>query len=261
MPYEQQITINSGNGSALQAVVCGAPQGGACVVMCYPLFEERKHAQRAYVAVARALAGRSIASIRFDYYACGNSQGRFSEATLSRWISDTVAVFEAAAVMRSRRIMAVGLRLGANVALAAARVNDLCQDLLLWNHVRDTRRYLAHEFRRNCIRNMLYSARGPQGFSTQADSEVCDIAGYPAGRRLIAELQSGMPTDLTALPWDKRIYLGTVAASEARGIDAESSAIRGALRACGDSFWNAPNASDFGDFVMRTVEHFAQRAT
>jgi len=252
---ERQMAVES-DGAVLQAVVCGEAPQGDCVVMCYPLFEERKHVQRAYVTLARALARRSIASIRFDYFACGNSPGRFDEATLRRWVCDTIAVLDVAAAWRPRRVMALGLRMGANIALVAAQARDTCQGLLLWNPLTDTRAYLAGEYRRNGIRDMLYSAHGSKPLLHQAHDQVHDIAGYPVGGGLIAELQSGMLNVSQTSALAERIRWGVIGPPEARSIASMPPGGLEVIRAGGAPFWQTSDGGDFDGFVARSVEHF-----
>ena len=253
---ERQIAVE-GYGAVLQAVVCGEVSQGDCVVMCYPLFEERKHVQRAYVSLARALARRSIASIRFDYFACGNSPGRFDEATLSQWVCDTIAVMDVVAAWRPGRVMAMGLRMGANIALAAAQARETCQGLLLWNPVGDTRVYLAGEYRRNGIRDMLYSAGGPKPSAPQAHDQVHDIAGYPVGGGLIGELQSGILNVSEPPSPTERIRWGVIGSPGAMSIASMSMGGLEAIRAGGSPFWQTSDGGDFDGFVSLSVEHFA----
>lgn len=70
---------------------------------------------------AEALAGwaaaRGQAFVRFDYSGHGRSGGRFEDGTLSRWLSDTLAVLETI----SGPLVLVGSSMGGWIALLAAR--------------------------------------------------------------------------------------------------------------------------------------------
>ncbi len=70
---------------------------------------------------AEALAGwaaaRGQAFVRFDYSGHGRSGGRFEEGTLSRWLSDTLAVLESI----EGPLVLVGSSMGGWIALLAAR--------------------------------------------------------------------------------------------------------------------------------------------
>ncbi|MFA6133470.1 MAG: hypothetical protein WC869_05590 [Phycisphaerae bacterium] len=242
------MTLDGRGGHVLHAVACQPADPRACVVMCYPLFEERKYAQRAYVTLARMLAARSIASLRFDYFACGNSEGHFREATLERWISDAACAMESAGGMAGA-VMAMGLRMGANIAWAAAERTPGCRRLLLWDRIEDTSRYLASERRRNGIRDMF--ARRAETPSTARQGESCDLAGYEVGAALCEEFEAG-PTAPASQARDARIMPARTRPPHA---DSESDDADAIVARCAP-FWSLPDA-DFRPFVLQSADYFA----
>src|SRR5690606_9878454 len=62
-------------------------------------------------------AARGQGFVRFDYSGHGRSGGRFEEGTLSRWLSDTLAVLESI----EGPLVLVGSSMGGWIALLAAR--------------------------------------------------------------------------------------------------------------------------------------------
>ena len=95
-------------------------QARAAVVLCPPLGRELTSSHFAYRRLARELAGRGIAALRFDYEGSGDSAGDDSCAPAS-WITDIQQAFELAAAIGAPTIGAVGMRMGALLALEAAQ--------------------------------------------------------------------------------------------------------------------------------------------
>jgi len=94
----------------------------ACVVV-HPFMEERQDAHAVLRSLAVALAARGHATLRFDLYGCGDSEGDWRGASLARWCGDVAA---AADLLRREakpaEVALVGLRFGATIAgLAAER--------------------------------------------------------------------------------------------------------------------------------------------
>lgn len=127
-----------GDGGALYGALHGATgaPNRAAVLVCGPLGHERLRAHFVLQQLARRLAKRGVACLRFDYFGCGDSLGEPGQATLSRWQRDIAAAHQE---LRQRtgaeRILGVGVRLGAT--LLAAVADDLKLDrLVLWDPIR-----------------------------------------------------------------------------------------------------------------------------
>ena len=69
-------------------------------------------------AVAQWAAGRGRACVRFDYSGHGESEGRFTDGTIGRWLADSLAVFDACC--KGPQILA-GSSMGAWLALLLVR--------------------------------------------------------------------------------------------------------------------------------------------
>jgi len=87
-----------------------------------------------FVKCARALAQAGIASLRFDFYGSGESDGEFREVTLQGEVSDAVSAvsfFRHAEAIDPERVGLLGLSLGGAIAATiASRVK--AEALVLW---------------------------------------------------------------------------------------------------------------------------------
>ncbi len=180
---ERVVEIAVG-GSALHAVY---HDGGADsewgMVFCEPFAEEKKCAHRVLVETARTLAAAKFGCLRFDYRGCGDSPGRFEDYGPTEWVEDITA---AAHYMRQqvgvRTVGALGLRLGATLALQAAEVDRLFDFALLWEPVVNGQHYLKLNLRRSLIKAMM--TEGDEFASEEVrqqhnEAEVVDFDGYP----------------------------------------------------------------------------------
>ncbi len=109
------------------------------VVFFHGFTGDRMESHWMFVKCSRALARAGIASLRFDFYGSGESDGEFPEITLRGEISDALAAvefFRRQKGIDSRRLGLVGLSLGGAIAASlAARVG--AQALVLWAALAD----------------------------------------------------------------------------------------------------------------------------
>lgn len=69
-------------------------------------------------SVAEWAAGQGIGALRFDYSGHGESEGRFEDGTLSRWLEEARAIFER--LSQGPQVL-VGSSMGGNIALLLLR--------------------------------------------------------------------------------------------------------------------------------------------
>ena len=129
--------LPSGDGW-LQATLVTPAAGGVArcaLLLCPPLVEERKAAQRAMVESSRWLATQvPCVVLRIDYRGCGDSSGDFADYTVGDWLAD----IEAAAVWLGERFpdlpqVFFGIRAGALLALQPSATPAAAY--LLWEPV------------------------------------------------------------------------------------------------------------------------------
>jgi dienelactone hydrolase len=115
--------------------VPGASPRRCAVLLCPPVGHEYMCSHRAFRRLALDLASQGFPVMRFDYYGTGNSAGEpGTESLVPRW---TASVLYAADALREwsgcDTLAFVGLRFGANLAVAAAAGRNDVSSLVLWS--------------------------------------------------------------------------------------------------------------------------------
>ncbi len=94
------------------------------VVFFHGFTGDRMESHWIFIRCARSLARAGIASLRFDFYGSGESEGEFREATLEGEIADArraVEFFRRQKGIDARRLGIVGLSLGGAIAALVAQ--------------------------------------------------------------------------------------------------------------------------------------------
>lgn len=118
-------------------------QRNTAVVLCPPLGDEAIRVHRAYKQIASRLSRAGFPALRFDFYGWGDSDGLDTDATLSRWETDiNTAVEEVKRRSGATRIVLIGLRLGATMALQTVNHRDDMAGVVLWEPVTKGKEYL-----------------------------------------------------------------------------------------------------------------------
>lgn len=96
----------------------------------------RVEAHRLFVKAARQLAETGIASLRFDFRGCGESEGELGNMSVTEEIRDAVRAFDFFRRHRGidvRRLGLLGFSLGAALAFCLARRRPRVKCLALWS--------------------------------------------------------------------------------------------------------------------------------
>lgn len=105
---------------------------------------------------ARQLAARGVPALRFDYTGYGDSEGEFVDATPARMATDIEgAIAEAKRRSGARRVVLVGVRMGATLAAQVAGRRDDISELLLWEPLPDLWKYVFAELRQTVAMQTL----------------------------------------------------------------------------------------------------------
>jgi uncharacterized protein len=107
------------------------------VIFFHGFTGDRMESHWIFIKCARALAQEGIASLRFDFYGSGESEGTFYEATLQSEIADAraaVRFMQRQKGIDSARLGLCGLSLGGCVAACVSRAAN-ARALVLWSAV------------------------------------------------------------------------------------------------------------------------------
>ena len=192
---EEQVFLRQ-SGGALYAMHYEVRDASAGLVMCAPIFEERKAAHRVMVEAARYLQGHGIAVLRFDYRGCGDSSGEFEDFTTADWLDDihTARRFLSEQIGEDRRIGLLGLRLGGSLAMLAAHATPGVQFAVLWEPVVAGGEYFEQELRKKLMKEMI----------TFGKSRV-------TRRHLVEQLENGQSIDFDGYAVAPSLYHGLTA--------------------------------------------------
>lgn len=119
MPRPTRTRFTGARGETLAAILDepdGEARGHALFAHCFTCGKDLKAAHW----LGQALAARGIAMLRFDFAGLGQSEGDFSESSLSANVEDLVAAGEHLAREHGPARLLVGHSLGGLAALAAA---------------------------------------------------------------------------------------------------------------------------------------------
>jgi alpha/beta superfamily hydrolase len=197
-----------------------APVGSATrsgFVLSHPFGEEKLWSHRVFVSLARTLARRGHAVLRFDFLGAGDSSGSTLDVSLETHVEDLTAAISTLAERDDslERIGLIGLRLGATVAaLVMERVTVttlpgslVAGPLVLWDPVLNGTAYMQELLRSNLA--MQLAAFGKVVETREVlrqrilDGGSVNVDGYEIGRTL---LESCDRTDL--LPASAKCYRG-----------------------------------------------------
>jgi pimeloyl-ACP methyl ester carboxylesterase len=180
-----------------------APNGTA-IVLCNGFGKEYEIARSALSATARDLAARGFSCLRFDYAGYADSDGEFTDATVSTMTADIESALDE---LRRRsgasHLALLGLRFGATLAaLVAGRRPDVSR-LVLWEPLPSPWKTLyqalrqsvtmqtiifgkVHFSREQIVDNVLH--RRPS-LADGYDFNIIDD-GFPLGAELVEQLQA-----------------------------------------------------------------------
>jgi exosortase A-associated hydrolase 2 len=170
------------------------------ILYVHPFAEELNRARRMAAMQARAFAARGYGVLLLDLHGCGDSSGDFGDARWDTWKADLAL---GAAWLRRRLdapLTLWGLRLGALLALDAARSLDSpVHQFLLWQPVQQGSSYLTQFLRLRTAGAMMDGDIVPSGTDTLrkllAAGEMVEVAGYDLAPGLAAAIDRLAPLD------------------------------------------------------------------
>lgn len=167
---------------ALHRPAAGGARGRGGVVFMPPFAEEMNRARRMATLLALDAAAAGADSLVFDLGGTGDSAGDFADARWDDWRGDACAAVSWLAERTDGPITLVGLRLGAFLALAAARAAaGAVGRIVLWQPVTSGKTMFTQFLR---VRVAAAMAQGADGETTQGlrarleAGETLAVAGY-----------------------------------------------------------------------------------
>jgi pimeloyl-ACP methyl ester carboxylesterase len=170
-----------------------------CVLLCPAWGDEHRSAYGATVRIARFLADKGVAVLRFDYSGCGDSSGESSQITLSTLKSDITCAAEA---LKNRfpslPLILSGVRIGGDLALeladslAASRVAAIAPVLrgTTWLGRERGRKRLRESMIRREASSSSATGQSVVKPSTKLPGNLAeDLGGVPISKTMLSELE------------------------------------------------------------------------
>jgi dipeptidyl aminopeptidase/acylaminoacyl peptidase len=151
-----------------------------CILICHGLGGHKTGRYRIYVDLAEALIKRGIASFRFDFRGSGDSEGEFSEVTLTGEVEDALKAFDYLKTetrIDRDRIGVFGRSMGGAVAVMSSASTQQAKSMALWAPM-----YNGDDWRH--MWDMIQSGQA----SEQESQEMRRINGQVASMDFYAEM-------------------------------------------------------------------------
>ena len=132
------------------------------VILCHGFLSHKDSSK--YKHLARVFAQESIATVRFDFRGCGESEGLLSESSISRRWRDLQRVIDTTVALENfdGRLGLLGSSLGGYLALLELSRNSQIRCVAVWStpsHLFELAKRLAEispvEFSQECYRDLL----------------------------------------------------------------------------------------------------------
>jgi len=170
------------------------------VICCHGLTGTRVGSCYRQVAVARQLEAEGIATLRFDFRGCGESDGRFIDLTPASLVEDLLAVLASLQDLPTcdtGRLGIVGSSFGAFTAAQACAQMTGLRCLVFWAPVAD-------------LRQLMKEQMPPAAWRLLRERGWVDHHGLPLGRAFFEQApQEDGPTRLARHPQPLLIFHGT----------------------------------------------------
>ena len=239
------------------------------VLYLHPFAEEMNKSRRMAALQARALARQGFAVLQIDLFGCGDSSGEFGDATWEIWLQDAALGVRWLAQHVRAAITLWGLRLGALLALDAARQCDPAPaDFVIWQPVLNGEATITQFLRLRLASEMLSGGRSTTGVqelrAALAAGDTLEIAGYDLKQRLTATIDGLNLADMEMggkiVRWFEVVPEAGRALPPAALRTAEHCKRNGALLdlqcVAGQPFWNTLEITECPALIEATTQAF-----
>jgi exosortase A-associated hydrolase 2 len=243
-------------------------RGAGGAVFLPPFAEEMNRSRRMMALQASALAAAGVEALIVDLHGCGDSAGRSGEATWPLWLDGAIAAVDWLSRRTGGRVAVGGLRLGAVLAVEAARREPRrISRLVLWQPVVSGKTMLT-QFLRIRLAAGLATGGGETTESLRtllASGTAVEIAGYelspPLARAIDAvrldELAppAEVPTDWFEVLAHAEQPVPPVATRTVEGWRSRGARVE--LRTVvGDAFWTTQETTTAPELIAATAHLF-----
>jgi exosortase A-associated hydrolase 2 len=250
IPFEP-VTIEGTAGPLFGIHHAPRRQPARGVVYLPPFAEEMNRARRMAALQAQALSAFGDGVLVLDLFGCGDSGGEFGDARWEIWRDDAA---RAVSWMRRRgydKVVLVGLRLGALLALDAARDSAApVSRVVLWQPVLRGEQMMTQFLRLRLAADLSGAKRAGESTAeirkSLAAGSTVEISGYDLHRDLVAAIDKLKLADLGAacrapIDWVEIVPQPDQAASPTHELVAdrwrEAGIVFSQHRVVGEPFW------------------------
>lgn len=146
-------------GTVMQTPSSEKPDFG--VVFFQAFGEERQKSYRSTFVFASRLAKQGIPSFRFDCSGVGDSEGDMKDTTVEQMLDESVHAVEVAKhEMGVNKVILLGIRMGAAIAVMAAPRIDNVSACILWNPIIKGSKYFRELMRTEMIISLARKREG-----------------------------------------------------------------------------------------------------
>ncbi|MEM7223683.1 MAG: hydrolase 2, exosortase A system-associated [Pseudomonadota bacterium] len=183
------------------------PQGaapGEAALFVPPFAEEMNRARPIMAAQARKLAACGLGVLLLDLFGTGDSAGDFGDASWAAWRADITAGLDWLESQGHGTCTLIGLRLGACLALEAARAAPAVSRVVLWQPVLRGQVYLQQFLRIRVGSAMVKQDDAESGETVKGlrqrltEGETLEVGGYALNPGLAEAIDGLTLIDLAA---------------------------------------------------------------
>lgn len=161
----------------------------AAVLICPPIGSDWIHTHFIVRKLMYKLASVGIASLRFDFFGTGDSQGEEKDADLNRWRSDLASAWnELGTQVPDTPLLLLGIGLGGGLALEFAQQQSISQPKV-WASIVDGAEHLSQLRKAQKLLHLRYRPILPWLKSIRPASGE-ELLGFHYGSKLIADLET-----------------------------------------------------------------------
>ena len=237
------------------------------VLFLPPFAEEMNKSRHMMAKQARALQDKGIASLIFDYYGTGDSEGRFDEAGFDDWCSDCQSAIEFLKQQGIDEVIIVAIRFGALMAVNMLdKISVNVSALIFWQPILKGETMVTQFLRLKVAADMM---DGGNKITTGIlrehieRGEFVEVAGYSLKAELISKIDLLRLEDLAEKKPCKIVWFELVPNLN-RKISAvnlkfisrltENNFDIEAITVIGETFWNVPELATVPELIKTTTE-------